>query len=152
MLENFGTSNRDKKLNEILQNSWHFQTVEEYGRIYFFVLQNAWHFWMMLGSILLVLQNSWHFQVMEKYVMIYFICTNIQSQLIIFGLFWEFFGNSLGILWEFFGNSLEHVGLGVLYMLGITVWILYMISNDKLCEYEKILGLRADRTGQKNDH
>ena len=33
-------------------------------------------------------------------------------------------------------------------MLGITVWILYMISNDKIFEYEKILGLRADRTGQ----
>ena len=127
----------------VLQNSWLFQTVEEYGRIYFFVLQNAWHFWMMLGSILLVLQNSWHFQVMEKYVMIYFICTNIQSQLIIFGLFWEFFGNSLGILWEFFGNS-----LGILWNMWVLVyftclellfeWILYMISNDKICEYEKI--------------
>ena len=40
------------------------------------------------------------------------------------------------------------MGLGVLYMLGITVLILYMISNDKIFEYEKILGLRADRTGQ----
>ena len=49
---------------------------------------------------------------------------------------------------------MEHVGLGVLYMLGIIVLILYMISNDKIFEYEKIFGLRADRTGQdkKNNH
>ena len=37
------------------------------------------------------------------------------------GIIWELFRNYLGIIWELFGNSLEHVGLSVLYMLGITV-------------------------------
>ena len=40
---------------------------------------------------------------------------------IFLGIIWELFGNYLGIIWELFGNSLEHVGLSVLYMLGITV-------------------------------
>ena len=63
-----------------------------------------------------------------------------------FGIFWGFFG-------DFFWNSLEHVGLSVLYMVGITVGILYMMSHDTNCGYKKILGLRGDRTGQdKNDH
>ena len=48
---------------------------------------------------------------------------------------------------------MEHVGLSVLYMLGITVGILYMLSHDTNCGYKKILGLRGDRqtdrTGQK---
>ena len=64
----------------------------------------------------------------------------------------------MGFFWDFFGNSLEHVGLSVLYMVGITVGILYMMSHDTNCGYKKILGLRGDRTGQdragqdKNDH
>ena len=58
--------------------------------------------------------------------------------------FWQF-----GIFWDFLGNSLEHVGLSVLYMLGFTVGIFYMISHDTNYGYEKILGLRGDRTGQK---
>ena len=103
-----------------------------------FVLQNAWHFCMMVGSILFVLQNSWHFQVMEKYVMIYFICTNIQSQLIIFGLFWEFFG-----------NSLEHVGLGVLYMLRITLEFFTWWVMTQIMDIRRYLGLRGDRQDKK---
>ena len=43
---------------------------------------------------------------------------------------------------------MEHVGLSVLYMVGITVGILYMMSHDTNCGYKKILGLRGDRTGQ----
>ena len=44
---------------------------------------------------------------------------------------------------------MEHVGLSVLYMVGITVGILYMMSHDTNCGYKKILGLRGDRAGQK---
>ena len=40
------------------------------------------------------------------------------------------------------------MGLSVLYMVGITVGILYMMSHDTNCGYKKILGLRGDRTGQ----
>ena len=77
----------------------------------------------------------------------------------ILGIFWEFFGiclgffgDFLGIFWGFF-LGFFCVGLSVLYMVGITVGILYMMSHDTNCGYKKILGLRGDRTGQdKNNH
>ena len=44
-----------------------------------------------------------------------------------------------------FGNSLENVGLSVLYLLGITVGIFYMMNHDTNYGCNKILGLRGDR-------
>ena len=56
----------------------------------------------------------------------------------------------MGIIWELFRNYLEHVGLSVL----LHAWNYCLnIVNDKYDTkfgYEKILGLRGDRT--KNDH
>ena len=102
MLENFGTSNRDKNVVHlrcecvgvwytwklchlrtffilivwvwawlwgsilfVLQNSLHFQTVEEYGRIYFLCTSKflTFYWWRnILGSTLFVPQKSWHWQ------------------------------------------------------------------------------------------
>ena len=110
----------------VLQNSWHFQTVEEYSRIYFikipdifrqwrnmvgsilFVRQNAWHFWIMVGSILFVLQNSWHFQVMEKYGMILELVLELVGTNSIWSILFvltfsksaNYFWIILGILWN----------------------------------------------------
>ena len=54
----------------------------------------------------------------------------------------------MGILWEFFGTF----GSFVLYMLGITVGIFYMMSYGTNYGYKKIFRLKGRQTGQKNDH
>ena len=62
----------------VLQNSWHFWTVEEYLRIYFICTAKFLKILGrggILGSILFVLPNSWHFWMVEEYLGIYFICT-----------------------------------------------------------------------------
>ena len=53
--------------------------------------------------------------------------------------------NYFGIFWEFFGTC----GSFVLYMLGITVGIFYMMSHDTNYGYKKIFRLKGR---QKNDH
>ena len=76
----------------VLQNSWHFWTVEEYLRIYFICTAKFLKILGrggILGSILFVLPNSWHFQ------------TVVRS--ISFG----FFGNLLECFWNYFGILLE---------------------------------------------
>ena len=51
----------------------------------------------------------------------------------------------MGILWEFFGTF----GSFVLYMLGITVGIFYMMSYGTNYGYKKIFRLKGRQTGQK---
>ena len=70
-------SQKGLKILFVLQNSWHFWTVEEYLRIYFIctakflaILGSGG----ILGSILFALQNFWHFWTVEEF-QIYFICT-----------------------------------------------------------------------------
>ena len=72
----FGQWRNSGSILFVLQNSKHFQMVEEH-RIHLFVLQKFPTFLDgggISGSILFLMQNSWHFRTVEEF-RIYFICT-----------------------------------------------------------------------------